>query len=1160
MKKIFLLFALILFTSTGLTQWISLDKNSIPDSKLKVQLIKDNASETIIKVDLPGFRLNEFEDNGIAYKSIDIGDLAGKISEAGMPDIPYIAKILAVPNQGTIEAEVLDIGKTQVIEGVNIPPVKERRIEGSPEAPYTENGAVYQSENLFPAVQVKVEDPMVFRDFRIVRLSIFPIRYSPARQQIEALTSITVKIKYGSGKGVNPKLTPDRPIAPSFAKIYKSMIFNYKEVLDREYNGREDGYDIMLCIMPDSFATTFQPYAEWINKTGTYVHITKFSEIGASGGNPVPVKNYILNTYNTWEMPPTHVFLVGDAGVFPVQYITLHGWTFTYDEYFVELEGSDYLPEMFVGRFTHQTNSGLNALIGKLIGYEQDPPINDAAYFRRALVCANNAVTSQRLTKRFTSHEMMEHGNFLSVDSLYNGSPCPGTVATIRNMINEGRGFLNYRGEGWYTGWWASCFPLGVSDINSLNNGRKLTFVTSIGCGVANFEGNSNNFGETWMEIGDGTSPRGACAFVGPVSNTYADYNNEIDKGIYQGMFEERIDVPSEALIHGHLRMLVVFGNGDSYVEYHFKIYHTLGNPAIHIWKDTPKYVNVIYTDTIGTGAGQVNVTVNYEDSGLPVEGAKVCVSGDSVYAVGTTLSDGTLTLNIDPQVTGQLNFSVSGKDVFPFEGTIQVVEGGVLNGWQWIETGYPYTLYDMSFPPGQSDIGYAVGSDTTEHGIILKTEDGGLSWTKISNDTIVGLRTVCFTTTTTGFAGGYQNTMLKTIDGGLTWSSTANKSGSPYISSIRFWNETHGIRVNYPFTVFVTTNGGDNWYFAQGVKQTAEDICFADENTLFMVGGDEMVSRSTDGGINWEHIYSGTPFAKLVGVDFLTPQYGIAGGENGKIIVTTDSGFTWTTSYAGSTGLMRGISIRDNLNSFAAGSPEQVYKSTDGGLSWASDFQGADVVGLYKLIFTERGVGLICGSDGKFLINMDYVIPVELSAFSGSAEGNTAILNWQTATETNNRGFDILRSADGSSWEKIGFVEGAGTKSTTSNYSYRDQQLKAGSYYYKLKQMDFDGSYKYSEKVNIVISMPVKYSLEQNYPNPFNPVTTIRFTIPQEAMVNLTIYNIVGEKVKELKNETMKPGYYQVDFNASNLASGVYFYRLQAGNFTSTKKMNLLK
>ncbi len=694
MKKKIPLFIVFVFlsVSSGLAQWVSLDKNSPPDSKPNVQLISDDVSETVIKVSIPGFKINELNTQGKIYQSIDLGSL-GLTSETGMPEIPYIAKILAIPNQGTVSAEVLEIGKAQIIKGISMPPARKSWIEGEPETPYVENDGVYSSENIYPNELVKVEDPAIFRDFRIARVSIFPLRYSPAKKEIEAVSSITVRIKYGGEIGINPKLTPNKPIAPSFAKLYKSIIFNYKEVLQRNYNGREDGYDFMLCIMPDSLAASFQPYAEWNHKTGTYIHVTTFSEIGATGSNPTAVKNHILDAYTNWAIPPTHVLLVGDAGVAPVKYITLDGWTFTYDDYFVELTGNDFLPEMMIGRFTNQGNYRLTVMVNKFIGYERNPYIADTDWFRKGLVCSNNAYPSQRETKRFAAQEMKYNGNFISVDSMHNAYPCPGNVSDIVNMINAGRGFLNYRGEGWYSGWGASCIPFSTSNVNSLNNGQKLTFVTSIGCGVANFDnGSSNNFGEAWVEIGDEFAPRGACAFLGPVSNTHTEYNNNIDRGIYIGMFEEGLDSPGEALLRGKFYMLQVYGGADPYVGYHYRIYHVLGDPSLHIWKDTPRNINVTYTDTIGVGAGQVQATVTYASSGLPVADVQVCISGGSLYSIGFTQANGTAILDVNPQSIGQLNLTVSGGNVIPFEGTIQVLNintfqlvVSVNNGWNMV-------------------------------------------------------------------------------------------------------------------------------------------------------------------------------------------------------------------------------------------------------------------------------------------------------------------------------------------------------------------------------------------------------------------------------------------------------------------------------------------
>lgn len=302
-KKSLSCLVIVLMQSISFAQWISIDNYSIPGSPPDVQLISEDAFSTVIKVNLPGFYLKEFSAKGKTYQSISF-DAEGISTEAGFPEIPHIAKILAIPDQGSVSIEVLETSPIQIFKGINVPPARESWEEGKPETSYIENNEAYKSSNIYPYSYAKVEDPAVFRDFRIARVSIFPIRYSPAKKEIQAVTSITIRINYLAGSGINPKTTPDKPIAPSFAKLYRNFIFNYDEVLQRRFAGMETGYDFMLCIMPDEFYNSFQTYANWRHKTGTYIHVTKFSEIGASGNNPTAVKNHIQTAYTTWEVPP----------------------------------------------------------------------------------------------------------------------------------------------------------------------------------------------------------------------------------------------------------------------------------------------------------------------------------------------------------------------------------------------------------------------------------------------------------------------------------------------------------------------------------------------------------------------------------------------------------------------------------------------------------------------------------------------------------------------------------------------------------------------------------------------------------------------------------------------------------------------------------------
>ena len=205
---------------------------------------------------------------------------------------------------------------------------------------------------------------------------------------------------------------------------------------------------------------------------------------------------------------------------------------------------------------------------------------------------------------------------------------------------------------------------------------------------------------------------------------------------------------------------------------------------------------------------------------------------------------------------------------------------------------------------------------------------------------------------------------------------------------------------------------------------------------------------------------------------------------------------------------------------------------------------------------------------DNKFILTLYYdeITPVELSSFTASANETTIILNWKTVTETNNYGFEIERSYGGIingnyNWTKIGFIRGSGTTTSTSEYNFVDNSITSeGKYFYRIKMMDMDGSFTYSSIIDIDYSIADEFILSQNYPNPFNPSTKIKFTLPYQTYVKLSIYNSLGETVTVLTDEILPAGNHEYLWNAVNIASGVYYYRLESGNFSRVMKMMLVK
>ena len=187
-------------------------------------------------------------------------------------------------------------------------------------------------------------------------------------------------------------------------------------------------------------------------------------------------------------------------------------------------------------------------------------------------------------------------------------------------------------------------------------------------------------------------------------------------------------------------------------------------------------------------------------------------------------------------------------------------------------------------------------------------------------------------------------------------------------------------------------------------------------------------------------------------------------------------------------------------------------------------------------------------------------VLPVELISFTASIDPTGVNLNWSTASELNNDKFEIQKKTDSGEFIAIGFVKGQGTSTQKNNYSFLDKDTDSGKYYYRLKQIDFDGNYEYSKVVAVEFNPIITYSLEQNYPNPFNPSTEINFTLANSGNITLKVYDSLGIEVATLVAEFMKSGKHSVKFNAKNFRSGVYYYKITADNFTSTRKMLLIK
>ncbi len=276
--------------------------------------------------------------------------------------------------------------------------------------------------------------------------------------------------------------------------------------------------------------------------------------------------------------------------------------------------------------------------------------------------------------------------------------------------------------------------------------------------------------------------------------------------------------------------------------------------------------------------------------------------------------------------------------------------------------------------------------------------------------------------------------------------------------------------------------------------------------------------------------------------LEFDSDWQAIDADDFGYVDVSNDGGTTWVNYLTYDVVDVRNTHVSLDISATAAGQAQVWvrFKTVQPGWDW---WWAIDNVGLY-------GSG---------------VVPVELTSFAASVSEAGVTLNWATATETNNSGFSIERSVDNVDFNSIAFVDGMGTTTEKTSYTYVDNSISAAKAYYRLKQIDFDGTSAYSDVVEVDLTVPTDFSISQNYPNPFNPSTTIKFGLPVEAKVTINLFNTLGEKVAQLANTDFAAGNQRIDFNASNLSSGVYFYTIEAvgvdgTNFVSSKKMMLMK
>ena len=482
-----------------------------------------------------------------------------------------------------------------------------------------------------------------------------------------------------------------------------------------------------------------------------------------------------------------------------------------------------------------------------------------------------------------------------------------------------------------------------------------------------------------------------------------------------------------------------------------------------------------------------------------------------------------------------------------------------------------------------------------------LRTTNGGTNWTVSTVTGAAGLECSSISAFDADTAWIAMNDpsnvtsggIFKTTDGGLTWvkQKTAFQGPGGHPNVIHFFDADSGLCVGNPrggyWEIYTTTDGGFNWIRVPSANipapltnesgiETSYDPPAG--NFFWFPTLSNRLYRTTDQGYTWTVADSVTGGPSQIGFGFAFKDNlnGLAADfyPNSVISSTSDGGETWEPVVPFPPGLSTISSLfivyrKTTIGSYVITSqtdlggnpmmPGTAYSDNDG-ISWSQ----ISNIPLGLAAFSDCNTGWAGGVNDliyKWVTDSSScVVPVELISFNSSVVGNGIQLNWQTATEINNQGFEIYRNGS-----KIAFIDGKGTTTETQSYSFTDNNLQSGIYNYRLNQIDFDGTQEVVGELTVYLSIPEQFTLEQNFPNPFNPSTTIKYSIPASEFVTLKVYDVLGSEVATLVNEEKPAGSYEVEFDSHsgegrNLTSGVYFYKIQAGNFVETKKMILMK
>lgn len=516
---------------------------------------------------------------------------------------------------------------------------------------------------------IEVSEPAIMRDLRLVHVLFVPS--PPGAGPDEFARELLVTVRTTDAPGVNERKRTERPRSRTFHELYKSTVINYDAEeaeleLPRATRGGRDPLPFgaqYLCISADGYADEIAPLVEWKNSKGVQAATYTLSEVGYTEPE---IRAFIQDAYDTWEVPPDYVLLVGDSEQLP-GYESL---TYT-DNYYSTVEGSDWLSDIMVGRISADSGTDVTVQVTKILFYEKTPMVGDPNWPMTASLWVHDDFDDGDwiyYQNTFRVYDHLDAAGFAPIDTLFLRNDV--SRSEIYASVNQGKGFVNFRGQAWIN--WLPPFDL---NAGSLSNDWRLPIVVSATCGTGNYE-YDGFVCENWQREGPASSPDGSVAFF--ATNTAFAGSEElslrrgyVDEGFFENVFEGGSGDLGEACLAGRMRMYL---KDQDQVDY--EGWNLLGDPEMQIWTAEPVPLTALHDG--GTQVGSSDFTVTVLRDGVLFEGARVaCAKGDEVLSVGYTNASGQATVPISPATTGEMTVTATARNSVPYQDEVLVLDSG---------------------------------------------------------------------------------------------------------------------------------------------------------------------------------------------------------------------------------------------------------------------------------------------------------------------------------------------------------------------------------------------------------------------------------------------------------------------------------------------------